>query len=88
MLFGSTTLEPLVVGGIVLLPCCKQCLTLMTINACFLLFRYLLRVTVTGKGMVTDTKREAPFWVRNYELPPEEAPPIKMEVSAVHLGIS
>eukprot|EP00878_Enallax_costatus_P002454 GHUV01002633.1.p1 GENE.GHUV01002633.1~~GHUV01002633.1.p1 ORF type:complete len:335 (+),score=99.67 GHUV01002633.1:291-1295(+) len=42
--------------------------------------RYLLRVTMTGKGMVTDTKKDAPFWVRNYELPPEEAPPIKMEV--------
>jgi hypothetical protein len=44
--------------------------------------RYLLRVTVTGKGMVTDTKRDVPFWVRNYELPPDEAPPIKMEVWA------
>lgn len=42
--------------------------------------RYLLRVTMTGKGMVTDTKKDAPFWVRNYDVPPEEAPPIKMEV--------
>jgi hypothetical protein len=35
---------------------------------------------MTGKGMGTDTKKDAPFWVRNYELPPDEAPPIKMEV--------
>lgn len=42
--------------------------------------RYLLRVTMTGKGMGTDTKKDAPFWVRNYDIPPEEAPPIKMEV--------
>lgn len=42
--------------------------------------RYLLRVTMTGKGMGTDTKKDAPFWVRNYDVPPEEAPPIKMEV--------
>lgn len=43
--------------------------------------RYLLRVTLTGKGMGTDTKKDAPFWVRNYDVPPDEAPPIKMEVS-------
>lgn len=30
--------------------------------------------------MVQDTKRDFPFWVRNSEGPPEEAPPIKMEV--------
>lgn len=42
--------------------------------------RYLLRVTMTGKGMVADTKKDAPFWVRNYDVPPDEAPPIKMEV--------
>lgn len=36
---------------------------------------------MTGKGMVTDTKKDAPFWVRNYDTPPDEAPPIKMEVS-------
>ncbi|KAF6257338.1 vacuolar protein sorting-associated protein 26-domain-containing protein [Scenedesmus sp. NREL 46B-D3] len=42
--------------------------------------RYLLRVSMTGKGMGTDSKKDAPFWVRNYDLPPEEAPPIKMEV--------
>jgi hypothetical protein len=42
--------------------------------------RYLLRVTVTGKGMVADTKRDFPLWVRNYEAPPDDAPPIKMEV--------
>jgi hypothetical protein len=35
---------------------------------------------MTGKGMVTDTKKDAPFWVRNFDVPPEEAPPIKMEV--------
>ncbi|GBF91273.1 vacuolar sorting-associated protein [Raphidocelis subcapitata] len=42
--------------------------------------RYLLRVTVTGKGMVADTKKDFPFWVRNYDVHEEEAPPIKMEV--------
>jgi hypothetical protein len=35
---------------------------------------------MTGKGMGTDTKKDAPFWVRNYDVPPDEAPPIKMEV--------
>jgi hypothetical protein len=40
--------------------------------------RYLLRVTVTGKGMVADTKRDFPFWVRNYGEHEEEAPPIKV----------
>lgn len=35
---------------------------------------------MTGKGMVTDTKKDASFWVRNYDIPPDEAPPIKMEV--------
>lgn len=47
---------------------------------CTLPPRYLLRVTMTGKGMVSDTKKDAPFWVRNYDTPPDEAPPIKMEV--------
>lgn len=43
--------------------------------------KYLLRVTVTGKGMITDTKKDFPFWVRNYELVSTETlPPIKMEV--------
>jgi len=42
--------------------------------------RYLLRVTVSGKGMFPDTKRDVSFWVRNFESPPDEAPPIKMEV--------
>lgn len=49
---------------------------LMLVPGC----RYLLRVSMTGKGMVTDTKKDAPFWVRNFDVPPEEAPPIKMEV--------
>ncbi len=40
--------------------------------------RYLLRVTVTGKGMTADSKRDLPFWVRNYDLPPEAVPPIKV----------
>jgi len=35
---------------------------------------------MTGKGMVTDTKKDVSFWVRNYDTPPDEAPPIKMEV--------
>jgi hypothetical protein len=51
---------------------------------CFCCGRYLLRVTMTGKGMVSDTKKDAPFWVRNYDTPPDEAPPIKMEVRVVH----
>lgn len=43
--------------------------------------RYLLRVTVTGKGMVTDTKKEFPFWVRNYDKPATDpSAPIKLEV--------
>lgn len=42
--------------------------------------RYLLRVTVTGKGMTPDSKKEFPFWVRNYDVPSEGGPPIKMEV--------
>ncbi len=40
--------------------------------------RYLLRVTVSGKGMTADSKRDLPFWVRNYDLPPEAVPPIKV----------
>jgi len=40
--------------------------------------RYLLRITVTGKGMVADTKKDYPFWVRNYDVAAEEAPPIKV----------
>ena len=40
--------------------------------------RYLLRVTVSGKGMTADTKKEFPFWVRNYETPTEAAAPIKV----------
>jgi hypothetical protein len=35
-------------------------------------------VTVTGKGMVADTKKDYPFWVRNYDVAAEEAPPIKV----------
>lgn len=43
--------------------------------------RYLIKVTVTGKGMTPDSKSEAPFWVRNYEeAVTEVSPPIKMEV--------
>ncbi|KAI8476921.1 MAG: subunit of retromer complex, partial [Monoraphidium minutum] len=42
--------------------------------------RYLLRVCVSGKGMAPDTKKDFPFWVRNYDVAAEEAPPIKMEV--------
>jgi hypothetical protein len=37
---------------------------------------------MTGKGMGSDSKKDAPFWVRNYDVPPDEAPPIKMEVRA------
>ena len=37
-------------------------------------------MTVSGKGMFPDTKRDVSFWVRNFESPPDEAPPIKMEV--------
>mmetsp|Transcript_6816 Transcript_6816/g.15085 ORF Transcript_6816/g.15085 Transcript_6816/m.15085 type:complete len:321 (+) Transcript_6816:316-1278(+) len=42
--------------------------------------RYLLRVTVTGKGMTPDSKKDFTFWVRNYEDVSEAAAPIKMEV--------
>ncbi|GAB4813587.1 hypothetical protein N2152v2_000633 [Parachlorella kessleri] len=41
--------------------------------------RYLLRVTVT-RGLGQSVVRDFPFWVRNYEQPPEQGPPIKMEV--------
>jgi hypothetical protein len=40
---------------------------------------------MTGKGMVADTKKDASFWVRNFDTPPEEAPPIKMEVRALSM---
>ena len=42
----------------------------------------MLRVTVVGKGMVPDTKRDFPFWVRNSEpaaLPP---PPPSLAATA------
>ncbi len=39
--------------------------------------RYLLRVTVTGKGMTPDSKREFNIWVINYEPVNEAGPPIK-----------
>lgn len=51
------------------------------------MYRYMLRVTVTGKGMTPDTKKEFNFWVRNYELPSEAAAPIKVSAHrqlAVH----
>lgn len=39
--------------------------------------RYLLRVTVLGKGMTPDSKRDFPIWVRNYEKLHEATTPIK-----------
>jgi hypothetical protein len=39
--------------------------------------RYLLRVTVTGKGMAPDSRRDFPVWVTNYEEASEPGPPIK-----------
>lgn len=42
--------------------------------------RYILKVTVSGKGMTPDSKKESQIWVRNYEAAPAAAPPIKMEV--------
>lgn len=42
------------------------------------LCRYLLKVYVTGKGMVADTKREFHFWVRNYTPVEQLPPPIKV----------
>eukprot|EP00199_Chlamydomonas_sp_CCMP681_P000650 CAMPEP_0119107076 /NCGR_PEP_ID=MMETSP1180-20130426/7935_1 /TAXON_ID=3052 ORGANISM="Chlamydomonas cf sp, Strain CCMP681" /NCGR_SAMPLE_ID=MMETSP1180 /ASSEMBLY_ACC=CAM_ASM_000741 /LENGTH=500 /DNA_ID=CAMNT_0007092509 /DNA_START=118 /DNA_END=1620 /DNA_ORIENTATION=- len=42
--------------------------------------RYLLRVSVTGKGMAPDARREFNIWVTNYEEASEAAAPIKMEV--------
>ncbi|PNG99332.1 Vacuolar protein sorting-associated protein 26, partial [Tetrabaena socialis] len=39
--------------------------------------RYLLRVTVLGKGMTPDSKRDFPIWIRNYEKLHEAAAPIK-----------
>jgi hypothetical protein len=40
--------------------------------------RYLLRVTVGGKGMTPDSKREFPIWIRNYEKLHEASTPIKV----------
>ncbi len=40
--------------------------------------RYLLRVTVTGKGMQPDSKREFNIWVTNFEEANESAAPIKV----------
>lgn len=42
--------------------------------------RYMLRVTVTGRGMTVDSRQDFPFWVRNYDKASEPGPPIKMEV--------
>ena len=50
-----------------------------TVPPTAVLHRYFLRVLAVGKGMVPDTKKEVPFWVRNYEeaqLSPEA--PIKV----------
>lgn len=38
--------------------------------------RYLLRVTVS-RGLGQSVVRDFPFWVRNYDQPPEQGPPIK-----------
>jgi hypothetical protein len=40
--------------------------------------RYLLRVTVTGKGMTQDSRRDFNIWVTNYEEPSDAAAPIKV----------
>ncbi|KAG1668632.1 hypothetical protein FOA52_002485 [Chlamydomonas sp. UWO 241] len=42
--------------------------------------RYLVKVTVTGKGMIPDSKSDTGMWVRNYEEVSEAGAPIKMEV--------
>uniref|UniRef100_A0A7R9VN17 Vacuolar protein sorting-associated protein 26 n=1 Tax=Chlamydomonas euryale TaxID=1486919 RepID=A0A7R9VN17_9CHLO len=42
--------------------------------------RYLIKVSVTGKGMTPDSKSESGLWVRNYEEVSEAGTPIKMEV--------
>ncbi|MEW5305273.1 MAG: hypothetical protein WDW36_007826 [Sanguina aurantia] len=42
--------------------------------------RYFMRVTVTGKGITPDCKKDSAFWVRNYEAMHEATAPIKMEV--------
>lgn len=51
--------------------------------------RYLLRVTVTGKGMTPDTKKEFNFWVTNYEAPSEVGQPIKVgcQASSIQLDV-
>ncbi len=46
--------------------------------------RYLLRVKITGKGMGQDTKKECPFWVRNFGVPADSAPPIKVSFDMWH----
>lgn len=44
--------------------------------------RYLLRVSVVGKGMTPDSKRDFPIWVRNYEKLHQAADPIKVRAVA------
>lgn len=40
--------------------------------------RYFMRVTVTGKGITPDCKKDSAFWVRNYEALHEATAPIKV----------
>ncbi|GMH34364.1 hypothetical protein BSKO_02198 [Bryopsis sp. KO-2023] len=42
--------------------------------------RYMLRVTVVGRGMTPSAVKDYHFWVRNYENPQDEEKLIKMEV--------
>lgn len=60
----------------------RQLLPKMHVSPCASLFhahrRYLLRVTVLGKGMTPDSKRDFPLWVRNYEKLHEATTPIKV----------
>ncbi len=37
-----------------------------------------MRVTVTGKGITQDSKRDFNIWVTNYEEPSDAAAPIKV----------
>ncbi|GFH07967.1 subunit of retromer complex, partial [Haematococcus lacustris] len=49
--------------------------------------RYLLRVTVTGKGMTQDSRRDFNLWVTNFEEPAMAAAPIKVRIKLKHMEI-
>lgn len=46
-----------------------------------------MRVTVTGKGITPDCKKDSAFWVRNYEAMHEATAPIKVgDLQGIHVS--